>query len=488
MKGFPMKRVMTLAVSAALLSGCGTVGDFYKKMNAPYVQPVNELPQTLNQATATDGAQLTSAQGADWWKLFQDPVLDQLMDEAVAHNHDLQAAAGRILEAEANFGITDADRFPVVTLDGAGNRSGRSLRTSQQFPGPRNTNDVRLAFNASYELDLWGKYRNASAAAKAQLLSAQSARETVKLTLVASVAQQYFNLLAADAAVNTSKTVLQTRKDSLSLLQLRNKAGYVSDYEIHQAEAEQADVEAQLASNLRTQEATQAALTVLLGRSPREVIESNITRGDIAATQALWIPDGLPSDMLLRRPDIVQAEQNLVAEHAKIAAARAEYFPSISLTAYLGSESATLAKLFSGPAGIFQFALGLSQPIFNAGRLDFNVKAAEARREQVLASYQQTVANAFKDVRDALNVQSSAKTTLEAETRRVAALVETQRLANLRYENGVSSRLEVLDADRQLLQAKLAMIDAQNSQRAAIVSLFKAMGGGWATQQTAEAK
>lgn len=214
-------------------------------------------------------------------------------------------------------------------------------------------------------------------------------------------------------------------------------------------------------------------------------MEDRIERESIESAQVIWVPDGLPSELLLRRPDIREAEQNLLAQEARIDAARAEYFPSISLTAYLGSESATLGNLFSGPAGIFQFALGLAQPIFNAGRLSFNIKATEARREQALASYRKAVASAFGDVRTALNNQTAARDTLQAESERIVALVDAQRLANMRYEGGVSSRLELLDADRQLLQAQLARVDAQNAQRAAVVSLFKALGGGWTKTETA---
>ena len=225
-------------------------------------------------------------------------------------------------------------------------------------------------------------------------------------------------------------------------------------------------------------------LAILLGRSPRDVMQGKVDRGSVAAMQALWVPDGLPSDLLLRRPDIREAEQKLLAEDARIDVARAEFFPTISLTGYLGAESATLAKLFTGPAGIFQFMLGLSQPIFNANRLNFSVKAAEARRAQAVASYQKAVANAFGDVRNALNAQAAGRDVLQAESERIAALLEAQRLANVRYEGGVSSRLEVLDADRQLLQAQLARIDAENAQRSAVVSLFKALGGGWTPAET----
>lgn len=467
-----MRKTFCMALlAAALLPACSM-------LQTTHEHPAVAFPEAWGKA---DGASLSSAAGERWWSLFADPVLDKLVDEALQHNHDVEAAAARILEAEATLGVTEADRYPVVTANGAGSRRGISKVTATPLFGgvPRNQNNARLSIDASYELDVWGKYRRASDAARSQLLGAEAARDTVRLTLTAEVAQQYFNLLAADAQVAVIRDVLQSRTDSLDLLRLRFKSGVGSEYEIRQAEAEEAAVRSQLASALKTQENLESVLAILLGRSPRDVMQGKVERGSVAAMQALWVPDGLPSDLLLRRPDIREAEQKLLAEDAKIDVARAEYFPTISLTGYLGTESATLAKLFTGPAGIFQFVLGLSQPIFNANRLSFSVKAAEARRAQAVAEYQKAVANAFGDVRNALNAQTSGRDVLKAESERIAALLEAQRLANVRYQGGVASRLEVLDADRQLLQAQLARIDAENAQRAAVVSLFKALGGGW---------
>ncbi len=443
-----------------------------------FEQPSPELPEAW---TEVSGASKTSSAGEHWWTLFHDPVLDTMVSETLDHNHDVAAAAARILEAEAVLGVTEADHYPVITANGSGSRKGLSEVTAMPLFGgmPRNQNNARITLDASYELDVWGKYRRADDAARAQLLAARAAQDTVRLTLTAEVSRQYFDLLAADAKLAVIRAQLQSRSDSLALLKLRFKEGVTSGYEVRQAEAEEAAVRSQLAGALKAQEDIQVALAILLGRSPREVLEDAVERGQGTGMQALWVPDGLPSEMLLRRPDIREAEQKLLAEDARIGVARAEFFPSISLTAYLGSESATLGKLFSGPAGIFQFALGLSQPIFNAHRLQFSVKAAEARREQAIAGYRKAVASAFADVRNALNAQTAARDMLEAESARVTFLLEAQRLANLRYRGGVSSRLEVLDADRQLLQAQLAKIEAENSQRTAVVGLFKALGGGW---------
>jgi outer membrane protein, multidrug efflux system len=465
-----VRSFLPMLTLAALLVACSH--------NAPLEQPAPVLPQAWN---TMEGASPASVAGERWWNLFGDPVLDKLVDESLQHNHDLEAAAARVLEAEARLGIVDAARYPEVNANGEGYRRKLSEATDVPlFDGmPRYENNLRLTLDASYEVDVWGKYRRASDAARAQLLATQSASDTVRLTLTADVAQQYFNLLAADAQVAVLRVVLKSRQDSLELLRARLSNGVGSDYDIRQAEGEVFSVRSQLIGALKAQEDLESVLAILLGRSPREVMQGMVERGQAKPLQTLWVPDGLPSDLLLRRPDIREAEQKLLAEDANIDVARAEFFPSISLTAYLGTSSASLGDLFSGPASIFQFFLGLSQPIFNAGRIEYSVKAAEARRSQALAGYKKAVSNAFGDVRSVLNAQTAGRDTLQAESGRVAALAEAQRLANVRYLGGVSSRLEVLDAERQLLQAQLARIDAENAQRVAVVSLFKALGGGW---------
>lgn len=465
-----MRKCLLAALLASTLTGCSF-------LQTGFQQPAPALPDAW---PAVAGHPASKAE-AHWWTLFRDQTLDALVEEALQHNHDIAIAATRVLEAEARLGVTDAQRYPVVTANGGGSRTGISEATDTPvFSGmPRYQNNYRATLDASYEVDVWGKYRRASDAARAELLAAQAAQETVRLTLAAEVAQQYFNLMAGDAQLAVLAEELQTRNETLDLLRLRQREGLTSNYEVRLAEAEVAAVEGQRAVVRRSQDTLESTLLLLLGRSPREVMQGGVDRAPGSMEQPLWVPDGLPSELLLRRPDIQEAEQKLLAEDARIAVARAEFFPSISLTAYLGSESATLGKLFSGPAGIFQFALGLGQPIFNAGRLSFSLKAAEARREQAIASYQRSVAAAFGDVRNALTAQTMAREALQAESQRVEALREAFRLANLRYEGGLSSRLEVLDADRQLLLAQMARINAENTQRAAIVSLFKALGGGW---------
>ncbi|MFC5300327.1 efflux transporter outer membrane subunit [Azospira restricta] len=462
--------------AAALLAGCAVGPD--------YARPELELPQAWAQRTAAGNAaaaQVADRAGERWWTLYADPLLDRLVDEALAHNADARVAAARVLEAQALAGIAESDRYPTVTAGLSGNRTQSSLKGAMPLPAniPRIQNSYRATVDVAWEVDLWGKYRRADEAARADLLAAESARDAVRLALTAQVAQQYFALLAADAQEATAKRTAAGRDENLALYRLRAEAGLGSEYDLRQIEADAADARARLAELTQARDRAESALALLLGRSPRAVLEDTPERGAPGALPALQVPAGLPSDLLLRRPDLQEAEQRLVAANARIGAARAQYFPSVGLTAYLGSESTAFSDLFSGPAGIFQFAAAITQPIWNAGRIGFNVAAAEARREQALAQYRQAVAAAFKDVRDALAAQRAARDKLEAETTRAAALEKALQQARLRHDAGIASRLEVLDVERNLLAVELARIDSERAARAALADLFKALGGGW---------
>ena len=261
----------------------------------------------------------------------------------------------------------------------------------------------------------------------------------------------------------------------------------ISEYDLHQAEADVATVQSQLRPISLARSKQETALTLLLGRSPRDVMSASVQRGS-PSLPATTVPDGLPSDLLLRRPDLKDAEQRLVALNARIGVARAQYFPSLSLTGYVGGESVAFSDLFTGPARIFQFAANISQPIFNAGRLGYMVDVAEARRDQALIQYKQAVANAFGDVRNALSAQASAQQVMTYESTRSDALGAAYKQAELRYQAGIASRLELLDVERNYLQAQLNRLDAERAQRSAVADLFKALGGGWKKQEVAKAQ
>jgi outer membrane protein, multidrug efflux system len=468
------RRQAASACAALLLAGC-TVGPDYR-------QPDFELPPTWRSAAASApaGAQPADRVGERWWALYADPVLDRLIDEALQHNADIAVAAARIVEARALASIADAAFYPSVSAGLSGNRTKSSALGTFPLQGiPQIQNDYRATLDASYEIDFWGKYRRASEAARADLLAAESASATVRLSLAAQVAQQYFALLAADAQLRVTERTLGTRVETLTLFEKRVQAGTFSEYGLHQAQAEAAATRSQLASLRQAQDRLESALALLLGRSPRAVMEGAIERGAPPAVTDLVVPAGLPSDLLLRRPDLRQAEAQLIAANARIGVARAEYFPSVGLTAYLGSESVSFSRLFSGPAGIFQFAAAITQPLWNAGRLRAGTEVSEARRDQALASYQKAVASAFKDVRDTLAAQNTAREVLAAESARAAALGQALGQARLRFDAGIASQLDVLDVERNLLAAELARIDAERARKAALADLFKALGGGW---------
>lgn len=468
------KRLPVAALAALSLAGCAVGPD--------YQRPDIDLPAQWRSTPAADAdvARPVSSTGERWWAVYGDPVLERLIDEALSNNADAAIATARVLEARAIASQTDANLYPDVSANFSGSRTRNTQRgTMPAGATPRMQNYYSATLDVSYEIDLWGKYRRASEAARADIFAAESAREAVRLSLVAQVAQQYFALLAADAQVEVARRTLTSRGETLNLFTRRVEAGTLSEYELHQAVAEREATRSQLASLMQTQDRAESALSVLLGRSPREVMSGAMERGTPAPIRDVVIPAGLPSELLLRRPDLREAEEALIAANARIGSARAQFFPSIGLTAFLGSESTQFSDLFSGPAQVFQFAAAITQPIWNAGRIRAGVFITEARRDQALARYRNAVASAFKDVRDALAAQSAARETLTAETARTAALEKALAQAQLRFDAGVSSRIEVLDVERNLLSSELARIDSERQRKSALADMFKALGGGW---------
>lgn len=467
-------KAVAFLLPALLLAACAAGPD--------YKRPDMVLPESWSAKPASQDSTAQKVSGANeqWWHLYADTSLDQLENEALAHNADIQVAVAHVLEVRAQLGITKADQYPSVSANVAGSRT--EVSTVGTVPYPANFHDTQnfshASLNASYEIDLWGKLRRASEAARADLLSAESAKETVRLSLTTQVAQQYFALVSLDAQETAIRRVLAGRQERLALNRKQLEVGVVSEYDLHQAEADVAAVQSQLSSIAQARDKQETTLTLLLGRSPRDVMDSELHRGSPTLPVAL-VPDGLPAELLLRRPDLKDAEQRLIAMNARIGAARAQFFPSITLTSYLGSESAALTNLFTYPAGIFQFAANVSQPIFNASRVGYMVDVAEARRDQALIQYKQAVASAFADVRNALSAQKSARQVLASESTRSEALAQAYKQADLRYQAGITSRLELLDVEQNYLQANLNRLDAERAQRSAVADLFKALGGGW---------
>jgi multidrug efflux system outer membrane protein len=449
-----------------LVAGCAVQPD--------YQRPELELPPAWKEAAPRP------QRAESWWRVYGDPALDRLIEEALAGNTDVLVAAARVDEARALLGEAGAALRPEVGANASAGRSRASAATGLLPPGtPRERDNYRATLDVSYEIDVFGRLRAANDAARAELVASEAVRDAVRLALTARMASGYYGLLALDAQVELTRRALLLREESLGLQRRRREAGVISDYDLRQLEAEAATLRAQLPPLERDREIEEAALAALLGRSPRAVFDDPLPRiaPGADAPSAVGVPQGLPSELLLRRPDLIEAEQRLVAANARVAVARSAHFPSIRLTGFLGSESAELSDLFSGPAAIWSAVASLAQPIYAGGRLQAQREAAEARERAALAQYQGAVRNAFREVRQALAAQARARESFEAQSARVAALEETLRLARLRYGSGIASQLDVLDAERGLLAAQTARIDALRAQRAAVADLYRALGG-----------
>lgn len=462
-------RLISLTV-AMVLAAC-TVGPEYQR-------PATELPASWEGAPKTDEPKI----GDRWWTLYGDPVLDRLVEEALAHNQDLAAAAARVAEARARLQIADSALVPSVDATFLRDRQRSSERSSIPLPPgtPLERNNYRAQLNVSYEVDLWGRLSSASEAARADLLATEASRQTVRIALTTDVVRSYFAMRSLDSQVASTQRSLELRTRAYELQTLRFNAGLIDEFTLRQLEAEVAAARSQLPALQDRLTAQELALVVLAGRSPRSIMEGSVARGkDSGKPTAQVVPEGLPSDLLLRRPDIVEAEQRLIAANARIGQARAALFPNIALTGYLGSESAQLSDLFSGPAQIWQLGFGLAQPIFQGGRLRAEVQAVEARQRQAVAQYQKSLQQAFREVRQALSTQMRAREVYDSEGTRASALAEALRLSRIRYASGLLSQLDIIDAERNYLQAELNRADALAAQRAAVADLIKALGGGW---------
>ncbi len=459
-----MTRASLTLLAAALLSGCAIGPD--------YVRPPADLP-------ADFAARQSAAPMAErWWTLFNDPVLAALVDEALAANRDLKAAAARIEQARAQFVITRSDGLPAVGIEGTRSRDRSSERIGFAPPPEAiESNTHRLVLRAAWEIDFWGKFRRANEAARADLAATEAGRDAIRATLVGDVVRGYFALRALDDARAVALRTLEGRRKSLELQQLRHDSGVVSELELRQVQSDVSGAEALVPQIEQRRTRQEGALALLLGRSPRAIFEAKIDRGAPQTPEGLEVPAGLPSDLLLRRPDLRQAEAQLMSANARIGVAKAAYFPSITLTGFYGGESQQLSDLFTSPARTWSIAGGLLQPVFGAGQIASGVDLADARTREAAALYDQAVANAFRETRDAIYAQSTAREIFVAQRQRESALSRALELARLRYDNGTVSLFDVLETERQLLVVRLESIDAERDRRSAIVDLYLALGG-----------
>jgi outer membrane protein, multidrug efflux system len=455
--------------SLAAIGGCVQGPD--------YERPVVAVPDDFRFQDAT--ASFEADQGV-WWQAFGDPTLDALVSEALASNRDLRIASARVDEAAAIVGATRSQGLPQVGYGAQASRQRTSDPGSAPFVGEASSS-IGGVLSASWEIDLWGRIARETEASRANLLATEEARRGVILTLVSSVIVGYVTLLDLDERLRISEETVAGRKRYVELFEVRLRGGVISDFEMAQIRAEYETTLATL-PELRRQIALQEdALSVLLGRNPGP-IERPATLDTIAQPE---VPGGLPSELLTRRPDILQAEQNLVASNAMIGAVRAQYFPRISLTSVLGLASTALGGLFSTSARTWSFAGELAGPIYTGGGLEAATAQTLARRDQALAAYELTVQNAFRDTEDALVSLQTAGEAEEAQQRRVRSLEIAVRLARERYDNGYSDTLDMLDSERGLLSAQLSHTAARADRYRALVSLYRALGGDWVDEADA---
>ncbi|MDS4020861.1 MAG: efflux transporter outer membrane subunit [Candidatus Competibacter sp.] len=462
------KTLLTVAIGLAL-GGC-SLAPTYQRPEVPIpaqwevnIQQANDLANTA------------------WWNQFRDPVLNDLIQVALQENKDVQIAAARVEEFMGRYGVVRSEQFPQVgaNADAARTRNSESGGVAVgEKVGENPVNNFRVDLGVSFELDLWGKLRNATEAARAQLLATEEARRTVILTLVSQLAISYMQLLDYDQQLAVTRATLQTRSESVRINGLRFKAGLISELDYQQAVAEYQNAAVQVPLLERLIAIQENAISLLLGRNPGK-ISRGVSLERLAMPQ---VPGGLPSELLERRPDIRQAEQQLIAANALIGVAKAAFFPSISLTGLFGVASTDLSDLFKGPSKTWQFAGALAQPIFTGGALTGQLQVAEAVQQQALLNYQRVIQNAFAEVDDSLISVAKLREQLKDQAAQVQALQRYLDLATLRYKNGYTDYLTVVDAERNLFSAQLQYVQSQGDLFRAMVNLYKTMGGGWVNE------
>lgn len=457
-----------LALVCLSSTGCA-VGPNYRR-------PAVGVPATYRAQPPTAVPQPSSASlgNEKWWQVFQDPVLQQLIRTALLQNYDVRIAATRILQAQAELGITRASEFPMAAA-GAQALSERNPKISSAF-GSYQTNVAEVDLSAIWNLDFWGKYRRETEAARDSLLATEWGRRAVITSVVSSVAVDYFQLRDLDLALEISQSTLASRQDSLRLTRVLTVNGSASLLDLRQAE-ELVDTAAEQIPDLERQiQQEENALSDLLGENP-----GPIARGLKLTQQALptTVPAGLPSELLERRPDIREAEANLMAANADVGVAKAAYFPSISLTGTAGFESYSLSKLFTGSAGLWNTAASLTQPVFEAGGLRAGMRLARAQEEQLLLTYKQTIIGAFQQVADGLVAYQKDREFREQQEQLTSAAQDADRLSKILYQHGGASYLQVLTSETNSFAAELNLAQAQLNERLALVQLYNALGGGW---------
>lgn len=468
-------KAVVAALLALLMLGC--------KVGPKYKRPVLDMPATYRETTApsieTAGEAKTIA-ADEWPSVFKDPTLEALIKEALANNLDLKVAATRILQAQAQLGITRSQQFPTVSGGGSYSAiqfpSALAGNNSDGTPAASFFNGGGPTASAAWSFDFWGLYRHQTEAARAEMLASVWGQRATQTTLIATVAASYFQMRSLDEQLEMTKRTIAARLDSLNLTEALEKGGAASMEDQRQAEELLQAAQANLPEIRRQISVQENTLSVLLGKAP-----TSIDRGVSIDQQRhpLTVPVGLPSELLERRPDIQQAEQKLVAANARIGVARALYFPQISLTSMGGAASNQLTSIFSGPSSYWIAAGSVTQPIFDAGRIRNNYRLSKAQEDEMLLSYRKAVLSALRDVSDALASYHESHERRDHQKAQVTAATDAVRLARLRYIGGNTSYLEVLTTDTQLYAAQLQLAQVQQQEATSLVQLYAALGGGW---------
>ena len=470
-----VNKVLILSLSFILLS-CKTLGSDYKRNEA-------SLPATFGEAANAENAQLKDQQLKKWWKQYQDPKLNELVELSLKNNSNIALAVARIEEADASVREVGASLFPQVELSASAKRS--KVTELGAFPtfGGAVRNNFNFGLSTSYEIDFWGKIKRAKESAVANALASRAGKDTVELSLIGLVASNYLQLRGLEAQIVVTKDNQKSRQEALSLNQRRMAGGVASSLEVSQAEVAVSNLDAQLIELTRLRALSLHQLGVLTGK-----LDLTLDTGDLRTLHVPPTPPaGLPSALLENRPDIREAEQNLIAQNAKIGIAKAAMYPSISLTGSLGGESLDLGDILKAGARIWSFGLGLDLPIFDSGRRQSRVEQSDARQKQALAQYQTSIKNAFREVNDALISRRLNAEREQAFMRSETSAKQALTVAENRYKSGYSAYLEVLDAQRVYNDASLAVVQAKQATFLATVELFKVLGGNWRADPLTEA-
>ena len=463
-----MKKAAFLGIMAVLVLEAGCM------MGPKYKRPAVNVPQDYRTPEPQQASQASSLGNEQWWQVYQDPVLTQLLHTAIAQNYDVRIAAARVLEAQAQVGITRANQLPSANV-GADVFSEQNAKVTKLFPAYQ-VNGGELNLSVIWNLDFWGKYRRQTEAARAQLLATEWGRRAVISSLVANVAAAYFELRALDSQLEISQGTLASRQQSLKLIQTLESHGGASGLDVSQAEQLVYTASGAIPDLERQIQQQENVLSVLLGENPQ-----SIPRGRPLTEQPVPqdVPAGLPSELLERRPDVRQAEEIVVAANAQIGVAKASFFPSLSLTGLGGLESNALHQFITQPSETWYGAFSVSQPVFQGGALRSQLRLARASWQGAVLSYQQTVQNALEQVSNSLVASQKDREFREQQELLTNAAQTTDQLSKVLYKNGGASYLQVLTSETNYFSAELDLVQAQLNERLALVEVYQSLGGGW---------